>query len=296
MTKACIALLNVHVLIQCQLQLRRTDFDMPSPTSMQESSASLLTQMVQLNAILVEIQTLNQLAASQPFYDPTLLNPTVDTLTSKLESWYTNLPPRLQDTHANLTHWAALGLGPMFVAVYLGYYHYGQLLYYQYLHEDCFEASSPSVQSRVRHYADKCKSHSTALLEITYRAYSVPGCEVYYTMVGHVLVIASTVQFHILLFGTDEIQIRAARSRLERNFEILSKLQSYWPTLDVCFSRFREFHKACERSKEGSFRLDRWMGKFLFEFAKPMEEKEEGVDGLGELRPWTMEDLGFSPY
>ena len=60
-------------------------------------------------------------------------------------------------------------------------------------------------------------------------------------MVGHVLVIASTVQLHILLFGTDEIQIRAARSRLERNFEILSKLQSYWPTLDVCFSRFREF-------------------------------------------------------
>ena len=75
MTKACFALLNVRVLIQCQLQLRRTDFDMPSPTSMQESSASLLTQMVQLNAILVEIQTLNQLAASQPFHDPTFTEP-----------------------------------------------------------------------------------------------------------------------------------------------------------------------------------------------------------------------------
>ena len=272
------------------LQLRREDFDLPSPTLMQESAASLLTQMVKLNAILVEIQNLNQMAAASPFLAGVNSNKQVDDLTTKLEGWYNNLPINLQDTHANLSRYAALGLGPMFVAVYLGYYHYGQLLYYQYLHEDAYEDTL-----HARYYADKCKAHSIGLLEITYRAYSTPGCEVYYTMVGHVLVIASTVQLHILLFATDDMQIRAARSRLEKNFEILTRLQTFWPTLDVCFSRFSEFHKALQKSKEKSFRMDRWMLQFLFEFAKPMEEKMEDENGLGELHPWRMTDLGFSP-
>lgn len=135
--------------------------------------------------------------------------------------------------------------------------------------------------------------HSSALCKILYQAYATPGCEVYYTMVGHVLVIASTVQLHILLFDQDEAQIKAARYRLECNFEILSKLQTFWPTLDVCFTRFREFHKACEKSKESSFRMDKWMLQFLFEFAKPMGEKK---DELADLQPWSMTDLGFSPY
>lgn len=272
------------------LQLRREDMDLPSPNEMQESAASLLTQMVKLNAILVEISLLNQQAATATAsaFDFNHQE-AVEQLTTKLESWYHNLPVQLQDTHANLARYAALGLGPMFVAVYLGYYHYGQLLYYGFLHEDSYNDTLYA-----RYYADKCKAHSIGLCEITYRAYSTPGCEVYYTMVGHVLVISSTVQLHILLFGTDEIQIRAARSRLEKNFEILTRLQTFWPTLDASFTRFREFHKACQKSKENSFRMDRWMLQFLFEFAKPVEEKDP--DDLAELKPWSMQDLGFSPY
>jgi Fungal specific transcription factor domain len=292
------------------LQLRREDFDLPSPSSMQESSASLLTQMVKLNAILVEVQNVNSTSAASAFVPGSPSSSfdfsPVDDLTYKLESWHNNLPLTLQDTHTNLMRFAALGLGPMFVAVYLGYYNYGMLLYYQYLHEDCYSSSSSSLQSRARYYANKCKSYSIGLLEILYRAYSTPGCEVYYTMVGHVLVIASTVQLHILLFGaSDEQQIRDARSRLEKNFEILTRLQTFWPTLDVSFTRFREFHKACMKSKEASFRMDRWMLQFLFEFAKPMTEKEEDdemdpilydEDGLAKLRPWSMVELGFSPF
>lgn len=270
------------------LQLRREDFDLPSPTSMEESAASLLTQMVKLNAILVDIQNLNQLAASSPGFQP-VHNEMVDQLTLRLEGWYNNLPLELQDTHANLSRYAALGLGPMFVAVYLGYYNYGQLLYYQFLHEDAFDDTTFA-----RYYADKCKAHAAGLLDITYRAFAEPGCEVYYTMVGHVLVIASTVQLHTLLFSADETQIRAARSRLEKNFEILSKLQTFWPTLDASFTRFSEFHKACQKSKETSFRMDRWMLQFLFEFAKPVGEKEQ--EELADLHPWSMAELGFSPY
>lgn len=271
------------------LQLRRGDLDLPSPSVMQESSSSLLTQMIQLNAILVEISTVNQLAADNSGGLEFNHQEVVNSLTVKLESWYQNLPSQLQDTPGNLQRYAALGLGPMFVAVYLGYYHYGQLLYYPYLHEDSFDDTL-----HARYYANKCKAHSVGLCEILYRAYSTPGCEVYYTMVGHVLVISCTVQLHTLVFGSDEIQIRAARTRLERNFEILTRLQTFWPTMDVCFTRLREFHKACMTLKETSFRMDRWMLQFLFEFAKPVEEKDP--DELPELKPWSMQDLGFSPF
>ena len=135
----------------------------------------------------------------------------------------------------------------MFVAVYLGYYHFGQLLYYQFLHEDC-HTSNPSA-----HYcAEKGQNHAAGLCEILYAANSTPGCEVLYTMVGHVLLIASTVQVHIVLFSDNEDQIRVARLRLERNFEILMKLRAYWPTLDVCFTRFQAFHKAVCNSQRPS--------------------------------------------
>lgn len=269
------------------LQMRKEDMDVPSPTTVQESAGSLLTQMVKLNAILVEISHLIEVAAASPVFDPRQ-NQAVDNLGMRLEQWYSNLPYELKDTHENLARYATIGLGPMFVAVYLGYYHYGQLLYYQFLHEDCFDDTM-----HARYYANKCKGHAIGLCEITYRAFATPGSEVYYTMVGHVLAIASTVQLHTLLFGSDEVQIRAARSRLERNFEILTQLQTFWPTLDVVFTRFREFHKACQKSKETPFRMDRWMLQFLFEFAKPIEEK---TDELAELKPWSMQDLGFSPF
>ena len=283
------------------LQLRREDLDLPSPNYIEESTASLLTQMVKLNAILVEITNLNKVTAASP--SPTFdlsYRDAVDDLTLKLEGWYNNLPLQLQDTHANLARYAELGLGPIFVAVYLGYYHFGTLLYFQFLHEDSYTMSLDTMDTEVlprntvHYYASKCRQHSTGLLDILYRAYSTPSCEVMYTMVGHVLVLASTVQLHILLFSSSEQAIRAARSRLEKNFEILSRLQAFWPTLDICFTRFQEFHKACQKSKETSFRLDRWMLQFLFEFAKPVGEKDD--EELAELKPWSMQELGFSPY
>ncbi len=93
-------------------------------------------------------------------------------------------------------------------------------------------------------------------------------------MVGHVLTIASTVQLHILLFSSDEEQTQAARGRLEKNFELLTCLQRRWPALDISFARFREFHRACQNYKETSFRMDKWLLRFLFEFAKPVGEKD----------------------
>lgn len=262
-----------------------------------EPSHSLLAQMIKLNSILVEINAVNELAAYNEGYQFENTD-IIDALTAKLDRWHQELPSEVHDTAGNLSYWAERGLGNVFVAVYLGYYHFGQLLYYRFLHDEARDDDIYPTQ--VHSYAVKCKTHSINLCEILYRAYATPDCEVLYTMVGHVLVIASTVQLHVLLFSSDEVQICAARSRLEHNFDILTRLQKYWSTLDVCFSRFKEFHKVLAKSKETSFRMDKWMLRFLFEFAKPIREDErdefDSPIQFYDDREWTMQSLGFSPY
>jgi hypothetical protein len=248
----------------------------PNPNS------SLLAQMIKLNYILVEVNELNKLtvAGEGIVYEDRII-----ALSQDLDDWYAQLPSEMRDTPENLMHWASLGLGRIFVAVYLGYYHFGQLLFYQFLHEDCH-----SSVTKAHAYAQRCKAHSISLCDITYAANSTPGCEALYNMVGHVLVIASTVQIHILLFDEDDEQVRLARGRLETNFEILTKLRAFWPTLEASFSRLRAFHKACQKSMQTSFRLDQWMLSFLSEFAKPMGDR------LEKLEPeWLVNNLGISP-
>jgi hypothetical protein len=251
-----------------------------------DSSSSLLAQMIKLNRILAEVNEVNAQAVAGRA-DGIILEDRVKSVSQKLDDWLENLPSYMRDTPANMARYASQGLGRIFVAVYLGYYHFGQLLYYQFLHHDC-HGSVPSA----RFYANRCKAHAASLCEILYAANSTPGCEVAYTMVGHILVIASTVQVHILLFGDDEDEIRIARSRLERNFEILQQLREYWPTLEVSFTRFRAFHKACRMSMETSFRLDQWMLRFLSEFAHPMDDKYIEETDVG---PWSWENVGVSP-
>lgn len=136
-------------------------------------------------------------------------------------------------------------------------------------------------------------------------------------MVGHALVVSSTVQLHILLFSDNDSEIDAARHRLERNFVILCSLQNLWRTIDHSFGRFREFHEACVRAKanlrnpSSTFRLDRWMIGFLMEFSKPVQQRTEAMDivddaqsqheqegetfGLvqEDMQRWAMEELGI---
>jgi hypothetical protein len=248
--------------------------------------SSLLAQMIKLNFILMEVNSFNTRTVANP---SVILSDDIETLSQKLDNWYASLPYYMRDTPENLASYASQGLGRIFVAVYLGYYHFGQLLFYQFLHE-----ASHSTFPLAHTYANKCKAHATRLCEITYAAYGTPGCDVRYTMVGHVLVIASTVQIHTLLFSDPEgPYVVEAKIRLERNFEILTKLREWWPTLEASFSRLRAFHKAClgEMGGEGSFKLDRWMLTFLNENATEVTDRSEGAgSGL-----WTVDNLGVSP-
>lgn len=243
--------------------------------------------MIKLNRILIQINNLNTQTATNPL-NPVELEKRVSTLSQTLASWHAALPATMHDTPSNLQHWASQGLGRVFVAVYLGYYHFGQLLFYQFLHGDAL-----STVLSAKFYAQKCKAFAESLCAIVYSSYSTPACDVQYNMVGHILVIASTVQIHTLLFSESEDQISAARSRLERNFEILSQLRILWPTLDVSFTRLRAFHKACRDSMDESFRLDLWMLRFLSEFAVPVEERVLGQSP--DQRVWSLENIGASP-
>lgn len=251
-----------------------------------DHGSSLLAQMIKLNRILLGINSLNERTVSGTTSGVVLENE-VMALSNALDEWHNSLPPEMHDTPVNLERYASQGLGRMFVAVYLGYYHFGQLLFYQFLHGDC----TGTVLS-ARFYADRCKTYAESLCEIIYAAKSIPDCDVRYTMVGHIMVIASTVQIHTLLFSDNTDQIAAARRRLERNFEILSQLRTYWPTLDICFTRLQAFHKACRSSMDESFRMDQWMLRFLSEFAEPVDDR---IADRSATEIWSLENIGCSP-
>jgi hypothetical protein len=224
----------------------------------------LLAEMVKLNRILSRIIDFNHACVSQHL-EGIPLEQGIRELSNELDGWLQELPEHMRDTPSNFKYFASLGLGRMFVAVYLGYYHYGQLLNYQFLSSSSDSPGGPST------YADACKSYATRLCSLVYRSHATPGSEVLYSAVSHILVIASTVQIHTLLFSGDDGQIRVSKSRLERNFEILLKLRTYWPSVDGAMSRLRAFHQTCLRSRDTSFVLDRWLLRFLVEFAPHME-------------------------
>ena len=278
---------NIPLPCDEEIFLRLKHGDLVPQEFQSSSQSSLLAQMIKLNRILVEINEVNQRTVAGHTVG-VILEDVVMELSNKLDDWHAGLPLFMHDNTTNLQRYAAQGLGRVFVAVYLGYYHFGQLLFYQFLHGDCH-----STVLSAQFYANKCKAHAESLCEIVYAAHSIPGCEVQYTMVGHILVIASTVQIHTLLFSDSEAQISAARRRLERNFEILSQLRKYWPTLDVSFTRLRAFHQACRDSMDESFRLDQWMLRFLYEFAEVVSDKVVGASP--EMGAWSWGDIGFSP-
>ena len=247
-----------------------------------ESPASLLAQMVRLNRILMEVYELNAKIVSDHL-GPNEVDALVRDASQKLDDWHENLPRYMYDSPENLARYASRGQGRLFVALYLGYYYCGQLLFYQFLYEDCY-ATIPDAHF----YAEKCKAHAANLCTILYEANASPSCEMLHIMLGHVLVISSTVQIHTLLFDCSEDQIARARTRLERNFEILTRLRDFWPMLDVVFIRLQAFHRACHTLRASSFRMDLWMLRFLSEFGRPIDDRVgAAATSPGSLMFWN---------
>lgn len=273
--------------------LQNSDFEQQLANNATQPSA-LVAQMIILNSILIEINDYHTatVARREPV---TIPNQTVLYLSQKLDDWYSSLPSYMHDTSDNLQRYGDLGLGRIFVAVYLGYYHFGQLLFYQYLHEDCQTslAHNQADTESIHSYAERCKSYSSSLCAIVYASHRTPKCDVLYTMVGHNLVISSTIQIHTLMFSDSELSIRQARMYLEQNFEILVRLRNFWPVLEVSFEAFRKFREACRRSMVTAFRMDEWMLRFLYGFANKVQDKEMYEAATAAV--WPVVNIGFSP-
>ena len=144
-------------------------------TTNPDRSTSLVAQMILLNRILMQINDVITEAASSTTSPNLIISHKITDLSQKLHDWHHSLPSNMLDTPGNLNRYAAQGLGRIFVAVYLGYYHFGQVLLYQFLHEDR-GTEGGDRDSR----AAECKEFAANLCSLVYRAHATPGCEVWY--------------------------------------------------------------------------------------------------------------------
>ncbi|CEL03791.1 hypothetical protein ASPCAL04934 [Aspergillus calidoustus] len=264
-----------------------------SGATVAEDRPGLWSEMVILARIWARIHNLNK-ASVNSLIDYESLTDAADGLAQELHDWSANLQPDLQETPENLERYNALGLGNAFAALHLGYHYYNEVLFYQFL------ARTPDPQSTApvtESYRSQCDAHALAFCTLLYTCRSTPTLahQCQYVMVGHMLVVTSTVYIHMLLFSEDdEAKTQLARRRLAQNFEILTELQTFWVTLDVALSRLQVFHNACRRSIDESFRMDRWMLAFILEHGslvveRPIGEYGEGEgDSPGTLRNWFL--------
>lgn len=163
------------------LRMRRTQGSQHSPSmSLQEDAfTSVLVQKIRLNHLLSEIAQLNRLLADGALtgHDTQVAT---ESLTQRLNEWHLGLPESLVNNPENLITQAASGYGGAFVALHIGYYHFSQLLHFQYLHQSVtFDTSSSPRCAETHLYAERCRDSSTALCELLYAAQALPGAEVY---------------------------------------------------------------------------------------------------------------------
>ncbi|KAL4863286.1 hypothetical protein BDV12DRAFT_189794 [Aspergillus spectabilis] len=260
----------------------------PGAISTDQDLPSLWGEMVILARTWTRIHHLNK-ASVNSLLDYQSLSVTVDSLARELRGWADALPPALQETPANLERYASLGLGNAFAALHLGYHYYNEVLFYQFL------ARTPDPEcsyESISRYRAQCEEHALAFCNLLYRCRSTTQahCQCLYVMIGHMLVVTSTIYTHMLLFSDEEAKVKLARQRLGQNFEILTELQMFWVTLDVALSRLQVFHNACTRSIDESFRMDQWMLTFILEHGSSVMERPivQG-DGPDTLRNWFLQ-------
>ncbi|KAJ9497072.1 hypothetical protein H2202_007544 [Exophiala xenobiotica] len=232
--------------------------------SSRPTTSGIWAQMADLAHIWADIYELNQ-SVIRETQDPHELEEAVETLLKRLEMWSAVLPLSLRKTRSNLDYYASVGLGSAFAALHLGYHYYTEVLCYQFL-ADGASSANPD-------YAERCKEHAKHFCDLLYLCLEIPNSECLYVMVGHMLVVSSTVYIHTLMFSDLEDEIAIARRRLEKNFQILMRLQSFWVKLDVSLSRLQAFHNACKISAEHSFGMDKWMLCFLLEHGVAVPER-----------------------
>lgn len=251
-------------------------------SSVRSPSRSLIAQMILLNQILFKVNLFNKDAVLDPLGDD-VVNKRVKQLSKELDDWYSMLPNDMRYSPENLSYWIGESCGSTFAILHMNYNHSSQLLLYRYLHLSSQEEDILSAA-----YAKTCKMHANQLCELVYQKRKQPDSNARHPLAGHMLVVASTVQLHTLLFSSDDDEVQMAKERLQANFKIINALQIFWPSLKASLSRFNTFHQACLQGKH-SFRFDRYMLRFLLDFSQPVKERDGCAEDDLEAfpRPWS---------
>ncbi|ATY66663.1 Fungal specific transcription factor [Cordyceps militaris] len=247
------------------------------------SPDSLIAQAMTIGFTLSKIDQINSRAASGLVKYVDLIQE-VDCIWRELHRWHSNLPANLVNTPDNIVYWSGKNQGNLFVFLHMNYYHLCQLLFYQFIYHSAHDKECPPLALE---FAARCRDASSQLCELLHAASASPHTELLNSLVGHVLTIASTVQLHILLFGEKDAETQNARRLLERNFALLTRLEVYWPCLDISFARLEAFHEACARFQDGSqFRMDQWMLTFLLEFATAVPRNRTAESNTVSHNSW----------
>lgn len=200
----------------------------------------------------------------------------VEEIAEELMSWHRDLPQRLHYLPANIKCHKEDGLFREFNVLHILYHFQLQLLYYQYLQRDPQIETDSATARDCEIYVARCKAHAVAMSEIFWAANSQKGTECFWSPVnGHLLVVASSIHLHTLLFDIDEGRTATAKRLLEQNFSMLLQLQEYWPSLEHSMMRLRAFHRTCLLNvKPGeTFTMDDWTAQFLNRYHMPVEDR-----------------------
>lgn len=243
------------------------EFLLPQPDAknLQAASDGLWSQMAKTIDVFSRISDMIQSVGSGKrtiqFYDVEIVQ-----LANRLDHWHEKLPQQLVNNASNLEHFEHAGLGTTFLSMHIGYHFFCQLLYYPFL-----DSRSPLQNN---HFAKLCKEHASAITKISRLALD-PGSnrKLVWFLNGHILVVASSVHLHTLLFTTDEREADVARQKLLHNFEIIMQLKKYWPVIDSSVARLRLFQNSCRSSMANSYVLDNWMMRFLAQHTTSIEPK-----------------------
>ena len=227
----------------------------------------LWAYMITLAELFGSIHDINRLLATY-IVDPAEAQESVAKLSLDLDDWQQHLPESLKLSRSTLEQHEQRGLGRTFVALHLGYYHYQTLLFFQFLDQSAAQLPNSAE------YARRCYESAATFSDLLRTSYDLENCEAMYVIVGHMAVVSSSVLIHILLFGEDD-ELSTARRRLESNFEILLKLKDWWPSVEIVTARLFLFQSMCICSAGNPFKFDRWMVKFLLEYAITLDDKTE---------------------
>ena len=241
------------------------------------------SHMISLVNIFEHIQDLHKELVDRVHWDEEYIESRVLSLAEELAAFERNLPSNKAFSLENLELHKRRGVGRTFVALHLGYHHYSTLLYYQYL--DQRRPANPNTKM----FTHRCKHHAIAYYALIQTAIQ-HGQEALHNILGHMTVVSSSVLLHTLLLGDDD-ELPEARQRLESNFEFLVRLKDIWPSVELMVSmhfmphvyanifqmkRLITFQNAClSTARLGTHRFDKWMVKFLLQYALALDEIDD---------------------